>query len=215
MSCFLSYTSSITGDCTNTNLGAFTIYIDGAAPDYTIQWLSPTTGTVSLGAGVTAYTQTNLSAGTYSFNIIDSCLPTNTSLPVNIYISSGTCVSITNIENEFPKEAKKAELSESSSAAAQGVVPGRTRISVASIFSKVSHDRQSKYPLMCEYLRNKFPEKPSGRLSIIFDFFENAPMSKEDLAEILDLFKQNLKAGYIGSEYESEIRYLQEEIDKK
>ena len=121
--------------------------------------------------------------------------------------------SITNIENEFPKEAKKAELP--ASASAQGVIPDRKRISVASIFSKVSHDRQSKYPLMCEYLRNKFPEKPSGRLSIIFDFFENAPMSKEDLAEILDLFKQNLKAGYIGSEYESEIRYLQEEIDKK
>lgn len=99
MSCFLSYTSSITGDCTNTNLGAFTIYIDGEAPDYSIQWLSPITGTVSLGAGVTAYTQTNLSAGTYSFNIIDSCSPTNTSLPVNIYISSGTCVTITDIEN--------------------------------------------------------------------------------------------------------------------
>jgi len=99
MSCFLSYTSSITGDCTNTNLGAFTINIDGTAPDYTIQWLSPPSGTTSLGAGVTAYTRTNLSAGTYSFNIIDSCSPTNTILPVNIYVSSGTCVSITNIIN--------------------------------------------------------------------------------------------------------------------
>jgi hypothetical protein len=99
MSCFLSYTASITGDCSNTNLGAFTININGEAPDYTIQWLSPTTGTTSLGVGVTAYTQTNLSAGTYSFNIIDSCTPTNTVLPVNVYISSGTCVSITNIQN--------------------------------------------------------------------------------------------------------------------
>ena len=99
MSCFLSYTSSITGDCNNTNLGAFTIDISGEAPDYTIQWLSPTTGTTSLGVGVTAYTQTNLSAGTYSFNIIDSCIPSNTVLPVNIYISSGTCVSITDVKN--------------------------------------------------------------------------------------------------------------------
>ena len=72
MSCFLSYTSSITGDCSNTNLGAFTIEIDGTAPDYTIQWLSPTTGSTSLGVGVTSYTQTNLSAGTYSFNVVDS-----------------------------------------------------------------------------------------------------------------------------------------------
>lgn len=99
MSCFLSYTSSITGDCSNTNLGAFTVNIDGTAPDYTIQWLSPITGTTSLGAGVTAYTQTNLSAGTYSFNIIDSCVPNNTVLPVNLYISSGTCISINGIQN--------------------------------------------------------------------------------------------------------------------
>jgi len=99
MSCFLSYNSSITGDCSNVNLGAFTINIFGEAPNYTIQRLSPTTGTTVLGAGVTAYTQTNLSAGTYSFNIIDSCVSGNTVLPVNIYISSGTCVSITNITN--------------------------------------------------------------------------------------------------------------------
>ena len=99
MSCFLSYNASITGDCSSTNLGSFTINIVGNAPNYSIQKLSPTTGTTALGAGVTAYTQTNLSAGTYSFNIIDSCVSGNTILPVNIYISSGTCVSITNISN--------------------------------------------------------------------------------------------------------------------
>jgi hypothetical protein len=99
MSCFLSYTSSITGDCSNANLGAFTIEIDGTAPNYTIQWLSPTTGSTLLGVGVTSYTQTNLSAGTYSFNVVDSCFPTNTILPINIFISNGTFVSVTNIED--------------------------------------------------------------------------------------------------------------------
>jgi hypothetical protein len=99
MSCLLSYNASITGDCTNLNLGSFTIDIFGEAPDYTIQWLSPITGTTALGAGVSAYTRTNLSADTYSFNIIDSCISGNTVLPVNIYISSGTCVSITNVTN--------------------------------------------------------------------------------------------------------------------
>lgn len=99
MSCFLSYTSSIIGDCNNTNSGAFTIDIIGDAPNYTIQWLSPITGTTLLGPGITAYTQTSLSAGTYSFNIIDSCSLTNTVLPVNIYISSGTCVSIMDVKN--------------------------------------------------------------------------------------------------------------------
>jgi phosphatidylethanolamine-binding protein (PEBP) family uncharacterized protein len=99
MSCFLSYNASIKGDCTNLNLGSFTVYIYGGAPDYSIQWLYPTTGTTALGAGVTAYTQTNLSAGTYSFNIIDSCVSGNTVQPVNIHISSGTSVSITNVTN--------------------------------------------------------------------------------------------------------------------
>lgn len=99
MSCLLAYTNSITGDCTNTNVGAFTIDIIGDAPDYTIQWLNPSLGTIPLGVGVTAYTQTNLSGGSYSFNIIDSCSPINAVLPVNVYISTGTCVSIVNEVN--------------------------------------------------------------------------------------------------------------------
>jgi phosphatidylethanolamine-binding protein (PEBP) family uncharacterized protein len=98
MSCNLTYNASITGDCTNINSGSFTIDIFGEAPDYTIQRISPTTGTTVLGPGITTYTQNSLSAGTYSFNIIDSCSP-NTILPVNIYISSGTCVSITSANN--------------------------------------------------------------------------------------------------------------------
>ena len=99
MSCILSYNASITGDCTNTNSGGFTVEIYGNAPDYVIQRLYPTTGTTVLGPGVTAYTQNSLSAGTYSFNIIDSCVSGNTVIPVNIYISSGTCVSILDIED--------------------------------------------------------------------------------------------------------------------
>jgi hypothetical protein len=66
---------------------------------YSIEWVSPFTGVTSLGSGVSAYTQTNLSADTYTFNIIDSCLPINSILPVNVYISSGSCVSITNFSN--------------------------------------------------------------------------------------------------------------------
>ena len=100
MACSLSYIlTSLSGDCTNSNLGGFSIDIYGDAPDYTIQWVNPALGTIVLGAGVTGYTATTLSAGTYSFNILDSCSPTNTSLPVNINISSGTCVSITGQQN--------------------------------------------------------------------------------------------------------------------
>ena len=100
MACSLSYIlTSLSGDCTNSNLGGFSIDITGTAPDYSIQWVNPALGTIVLGAGVTGYTATTLSAGTYSFNILDSCLPTMTSLPVNINISSGTCASIVGISN--------------------------------------------------------------------------------------------------------------------
>jgi uncharacterized protein (DUF2141 family) len=102
MSCFLNYSlTGITGDCSNINDGSFGISITGTAPGYSIQWLSPITDIIVLGEGVTDYTATNLSAGTYTFNIIDTCLdPSNTRLgPINIYISSGVCASITNIDN--------------------------------------------------------------------------------------------------------------------
>jgi hypothetical protein len=93
MGCVLNYTRSITGDCLNDLSGAFSLDITGSAPDYTIQWISPYTGTTSLGAGVTNFSQSGLSGGTYTFNIVDSCAP-NTILPVNINVSTGTCVSI-------------------------------------------------------------------------------------------------------------------------
>jgi hypothetical protein len=100
MSCFLTYTPSIIiGDCSNINDGGFIIDIFGTAPDYTIQWINPPLGTIALGAGITQYGIASLSAGTYTFNIIDSCVPSSTVFPVNIYISSGTCVSITSHTN--------------------------------------------------------------------------------------------------------------------
>ena len=102
MGCLLNYSlTGITGDCSNLGTGSFGISITGSAPTYTIQWISPITDPVPLGLGVTAYTATNLSSGTYTFNIVDSCAdPSNGILgPISIYISSGTCASITNIKN--------------------------------------------------------------------------------------------------------------------
>ena len=99
MSCILTYLPSISGDCSNDGSGGFSVDITGSAPDYSIQWISPLSGTTALGVGVSAYTMTSLTAGTYTFNIIDSCSPTNTVLPVNIFISSGTSMSISGLEN--------------------------------------------------------------------------------------------------------------------
>ena len=98
MACNIIYNSSITGDCTNTNLGAFNIDIENQSPGYSIQWLSPRTDTVLLPdvpGDIITYSVTSLSAGTYTFNIVDSCEP-NTVRLVNVNISSGTCISILN-----------------------------------------------------------------------------------------------------------------------
>jgi len=100
MSCLLSVVRSFTGDCTNSSIGAVNVEITGSAPDYTIQWVQPSSyGTISLGVGVTGYTQTGLSGGTYIFNVIDTCSPDNTVLPVSFYISTGTCMSITSTQD--------------------------------------------------------------------------------------------------------------------
>jgi surface protein len=91
--------TGITGDCSSTNSGSFGISIDGTAPGYTIQWISPAYGTIPLGPGVTGYTISSLSAGTYTFNVVDSCPSGNTYALMNVYISSGCCVSITDVTN--------------------------------------------------------------------------------------------------------------------
>jgi uncharacterized protein (DUF2141 family) len=92
-SCGLSTILSVTGDCQSTTSGAFSLDIVGTAPDYTIVWNYPITSTIPLGPSVTNYSEYGLSAGTYTFTVYDSCSP-SVSVLVSLYISSGTCVSI-------------------------------------------------------------------------------------------------------------------------
>lgn len=100
MACNLTYTLSVTGDCSNTDSGSFELQILGEAPDYSIQWIDPVSfGSISLDPGVTVYSLSNLSAGTYTFDLIDSCLPINTIQTINVYVSSGTCTSVTSFKN--------------------------------------------------------------------------------------------------------------------
>jgi hypothetical protein len=81
----------VTGDCTNSNLGAATLT---AVPNsnttfpFSYLWYNPYLGT--------GQTQTSLSAGTYLVEVNDSSTPNNISL-VNVTISSGVCASITNV----------------------------------------------------------------------------------------------------------------------
>jgi len=86
---------SITGDCGNTNSGAISFNVTGDSPGFTIQWVSPSGGTTVALSPIDnyLYSLSGLSAGTYTFDVIDSCSP-NFIQAYNIYISSGTCVNI-------------------------------------------------------------------------------------------------------------------------
>jgi hypothetical protein len=96
MPCPIIYNFNITGDCTNTNSGAFTFNVSGT-PNFTLTWLSPNSIPTALLTGSTdTYTLTGLSAGTYSVNLTDGCVD---SYSINFTISSGTCVGISDISN--------------------------------------------------------------------------------------------------------------------
>lgn len=89
---------SVSGDCQQVGLGAFSLTIDGDAPDYTIVNITPSASTIPLGPYETGYTATNLTAGTYTLFVQDSQLPINATYLLSVNISSGTCVSITDTQ---------------------------------------------------------------------------------------------------------------------
>lgn len=97
--CGLKFDVQITGDCSNSGSGGFSINIYGNAPDYVIQFISPTTDVYYLTGGATAYTFNSLSQGTYVFEVIDSCVSGGTPTVGSVYISSGTSVTCTGIQN--------------------------------------------------------------------------------------------------------------------
>lgn len=99
---------TVTGDCQNSSLGAYSLSIDGFSPDYRINFINPgipnnficngySAGTyVYLTGATTGFTAYNLTGGTYSIEVWDSDIPNNVET-ISINISSGTCVSITNV----------------------------------------------------------------------------------------------------------------------
>jgi hypothetical protein len=98
MACSLYTVNSITGDCSNNGSGAFSLEIYGTAPGYTITWINPVLSGSPITLPSSSYTESNLTAGTWTFTVTDSCVSGgNTTQVVNIYISSGTCASFTDI----------------------------------------------------------------------------------------------------------------------
>ena len=106
MACSLSAdVNGLTGDCSNSSVGAFELLIQSTSPSVSFQMIYPYTATSVVGSATTYsypffiynYTITGLSAGTYTYYLFDAC-PTQTG-PSSVYISSGTCVSILSIQN--------------------------------------------------------------------------------------------------------------------
>jgi len=71
------------------------INISGTTPPYYYQFIAPFDDPipVPLGAGITAFTRTNLTPNTYTFVLFDSCATPIQSV-VNVIISDGVCVSL-------------------------------------------------------------------------------------------------------------------------
>ena len=86
----LSYTISVTGTCEDT-YGTACVNVSGGTPGYTVDWISP-----NLGTGVC---KTNLSPGTYVVRINDSQAPVNNSLYVNVNVSSGLSLFVSQVIN--------------------------------------------------------------------------------------------------------------------
>jgi large repetitive protein len=102
-----NYNINLTGDCQNTSAGAIQVGFSGGTPPYTIQWYTPINQTSvliydfdPLNPSTTYETYSlveNLSAGTYSFRVNDSTVPTNLEYDVNVPVSSGNCTSILDV----------------------------------------------------------------------------------------------------------------------
>lgn len=91
------YNISVTGDCTNSNLGSFNINFTSGNTPYIVNWLNPLYTSASTTG---SYSLTGLSAGTYQFYVNDSSVPNNQSSGViQVYITSASTLFIENVTN--------------------------------------------------------------------------------------------------------------------
>ena len=86
-----NYILNVTGDCTNSSAGIIQIVPSGGVPPYFGEFINP-----SLGSGLT---KTNLNAGNYTIRVNDSSAPQNNEFYINAIVSSGGCLTVTDIQN--------------------------------------------------------------------------------------------------------------------
>jgi len=93
----LNYNISVTGDCSNTNSGAFNLFINSGTPPYTVEFTDPSFPTQIVNTEPASLV--GLTSRVYQLRVNDSTLPVNSEFYVNIPISSGVCGSIVSIQN--------------------------------------------------------------------------------------------------------------------
>lgn len=94
----LNYNISVTGDCLNNGGGALNLFVYGGTPPYTVYFVNPYFPTQFINTGIPAILD-GIDSGTYNINVIDSTLPANQSINLNIPISNGVCGSIVSVQN--------------------------------------------------------------------------------------------------------------------
>lgn len=89
------YNIVVTGDCSNTSSGRIDLSLSGGTPPYTVEWLDPINinEVIILEPSVV----TGLTSGVYAVRVNDSTLPVNQEFFINIPISSGVCVQISEV----------------------------------------------------------------------------------------------------------------------
>ena len=91
---FLNVNLTLTGDCSNTSLGAIVLQGTGTAPNFVVSDYTGTTlPTSAFTTTAFTYTVDGLSAGNYILKVQDSTIPTNIVRYESFYISSGSTVS--------------------------------------------------------------------------------------------------------------------------
>jgi hypothetical protein len=94
----LNYNLLITGDCQNSSSGVLELFPNGGSNSiYTVEWYSPNLGVDTTVPYGDSSIRTGLSAGTYQILITDSTTFPNEQLYVNLFVSSGICLTTSSI----------------------------------------------------------------------------------------------------------------------
>lgn len=110
---FSNITYSIIGDPNNTSSGQITVNFQNTNPNTLLVWVTPALAPSNLGA-VNTFTLSGLSGGSYAFYLQDFATPPSVSDTISFIISTGTCVSIYQVDQTTCSDSNGVVYSETS-----------------------------------------------------------------------------------------------------